>query len=70
MTDVADTAGLVGIVDVVLVLTVVAVAIAWLVSRFVHTKTGSSSSSSGTVVVGASLQRGLDRAARKKSRQR
>ena len=40
MTDVADTAGLVGIVDVVVVLTVVAVAIAWLVSRFVHTKTG------------------------------
>ena len=69
MTDVADTAGLVGIVDVVVVLTVVAVAIAWLVSRFVHNK-ADSSASSGTVVVGASLQRGLDRAARKQSRQR
>jgi hypothetical protein len=68
MTDVTDTTGLAGIVDVVVVLTVVAVAIAWLVSRFVHKKTGSSSS--GTVVVGASLQRGLDRAARNKSRRR
>jgi hypothetical protein len=68
MTHVTDTAGLVGIADVVVVLTVVAVAIAWLVSRFVHKNT--SSSSSGTVVVGASLQRGLDRAARNKSRRR
>ena len=69
MTASSSIVGIAGIVDVVLVLTVVAVAIAWLVSRFVHNK-ADSSASSGTVVVGASLQRGLDRAARKKSRQR
>lgn len=69
MTASSSIAGLAGTVDVVVVLTVVAVAIAWLVSRFVHNK-ADSSASSGTVVVGASLQRGLDRAARNKSRRR
>ncbi len=69
MTASSSMVGVVDVVDLVLVLTVVAVAIAWLVSRFVHNK-ADSSASSGTVVVGASLQRGLDRAARKKSRQR
>jgi hypothetical protein len=54
--------------DTVLVLVVVAVAIAWLVSRFVHPKKGDSSS--GTVVVGASLQRGLDKARKRKGSSR
>jgi hypothetical protein len=54
--------------DTALAVAVVAVAIAWLVSRFVHPKKGDSSS--GTVVVGGSLQRGLDKARQRKGRGR
>jgi hypothetical protein len=54
--------------DLVVVAAVVAAALAWLVSRFVHPKKGDSSS--GTVVVGASLQRGLDKARQRKGRGR
>jgi len=54
--------------DAVLALLVVAVAVAWLVSRFVRPRKGDSSS--GTVVVGASLQRGLDKARQRKGRGR
>jgi hypothetical protein len=53
------------LVDVVIVVVVVGLAVAFLVSRFVGPKT---SSSSGTVVVGASLHKGLDKARRRRAR--
>jgi hypothetical protein len=54
--------GLSAIVDVVAVVVVVVGAGLFLASRFV----GPKASSSGTVVVGAGLQRGLDKARRRR----
>jgi hypothetical protein len=53
------------LLDVMSVVVVVGLAVAFLVSRFVGPKT---SSSSGTVVVGAGLQKGLDKARRRRAR--
>lgn len=54
----------VAVIDVVSVVVVVGLAVAFLVSRFVGPN--ASSSSSGTVVVGAGLQKGLERARRRR----
>jgi hypothetical protein len=54
----------VAVIDVVSVVVVVGLAVAFLVSRFVGPK--GAASSSGSVVVGAGLQKGLDRARRRR----
>jgi hypothetical protein len=51
------------VIDVVVVVVVVGLAVTFLVSRFVGPK---ASSSSGSVVVGAGLQKGIDRARRRR----
>lgn len=52
------------LLDVLSVVLVVGLAVAFLVSRFV----GPKASSSGAVVVGAGLQKGLDKARRRRAR--
>ena len=51
-----------GVVDIVLSLLVVALAIAWLVTRFVRPKKRKAVSGPNDVIVGASLARGLAKA--------
>jgi hypothetical protein len=54
------------LMDVVVVVVVVGLAVAFLITRFVGP--GRSSSSSGAVVVGASMRKGLDKARRRRAR--